>query len=171
MLLTATNLAKSHGLRELFSGVCISIEDGERIGMIGPNGAGKSTLLRMLAAGEEPDDGTIRTPRGTVTVYVPQSDDFPAGITALEAATASAMKCAATHGDQHEAEVLATVIPPTIFRADGASDSRSPARWPALAARLTFSISTSQPTTSMSRACSGWRTFSSTPATTSARAR
>jgi ATP-binding cassette subfamily F protein uup len=110
VLLTATNLAKSHGLRELFSGVCISIEDGERIGMIGPNGAGKSTLLRMLASREEPDDGTIRTPRGTVTVYVPQSDDFPAGITALEAATASAMKCAATHGDQHEAEVLATVI-------------------------------------------------------------
>ncbi len=110
MLLTANNLSKSHGLRELFSGVCVSIDDGERIGMIGPNGAGKSTLLRMLASREEPDEGTIRSPRGTVTVYVPQSDNFPAGLTALEAATASALKCAATHGDQHEAEVLATVI-------------------------------------------------------------
>ena len=121
MLLTATGLSKSHGLRELFRGVCVSIDEGERIGMIGPNGAGKSTLLRMLAYGaagasarhairEEPDDGTIRTPRGTVAVYVPQRDEFAAGATPLSACTASAMQCADTHGDQHEAEVLAQVI-------------------------------------------------------------
>ncbi len=110
MLLTAKDLSKSHGHRELFRGVCISIAEDERIGMIGPNGAGKSTLLRMLASREEPDDGTIRTPRGTVTVYVPQSDDFAAGVTALGAATEAAMRCAQTHGDHHEAEVLAGMI-------------------------------------------------------------
>ena len=51
MLLTATGLSKSHGLRELFRGVSLSVAEGERIGLIGPNGAGKSTLLRMLASG------------------------------------------------------------------------------------------------------------------------
>ncbi len=118
VLLTATNLAKSHGLRELFRGVSVSIADGERIGMIGPNGAGKSTLLRMLASGcaggmqgrELADDGTIRTPRGTIAVYVPQRDEFAAGATPLSAATHAALACADCHGDQHEAEVLATVI-------------------------------------------------------------
>ena len=88
MLLTATSLSKSHGLRELFRGVCVSIAEGERIGMIGPNGAGKSTLLRMLAGREEPDDGLIRTPRGTVAVYVPQRDEFAPGATPLSACTA-----------------------------------------------------------------------------------
>ncbi|MFM7132778.1 MAG: ABC-F family ATP-binding cassette domain-containing protein [Planctomycetota bacterium] len=118
VLLTATGLSKSHGLRELFRGVCISVDEGERIGLIGPNGAGKSTLLRMLASGcsgrlaglEEPDDGQIRTPRGTVAVYVPQRDEFEPGATALSAATAAALACAEAHGDLHEAEVLATVI-------------------------------------------------------------
>ena len=110
MLLTARDLSKSHGLRELFSGVCLSIDEGERIGMIGPNGSGKSTLLRMLASREEPDDGLIRAPRGTVTVYVPQRDDFGAGITPRAACASAAMGCASVHGDIHEAEVLAAVV-------------------------------------------------------------
>jgi ATP-binding cassette subfamily F protein uup len=110
LLLTANRLSKSHGLRELFSGVSISIDDGERIGMIGPNGAGKSTLLRMLAGREDPDDGLIRSPRGTVTVYVPQRDDFEPGVTPRAACTASALTCADCHGDIHEAEVLAAVV-------------------------------------------------------------
>ena len=110
MLLTATALSKSHGLRELFRGVCVSIAEGERIGMIGPNGAGKSTLLRMLAGREEPDDGQIRLPRGTVAVYVPQRDEFAAGATPLSACTDAALRSADTHGDRHEAEVLAQVI-------------------------------------------------------------
>jgi ATP-binding cassette subfamily F protein uup len=110
VLLTATALSKSHGLRELFRGVCVSIAEGERIGMIGPNGAGKSTLLRMLAGREEPDDGEIRLPRGTVAVYVPQRDEFAAGATPLSACTDAALRSADTHGDRHEAEVLAQVI-------------------------------------------------------------
>jgi len=110
VLLNASALSKSHGLRELFRGVSVSIAEGERIGMIGPNGAGKSTLLRMLAGREEPDSGQIRTPRGTVAVYVPQRDEFADGVTAIAAATSAALACAETHGDQHEAEVLATVI-------------------------------------------------------------
>ena len=110
MLLTATGLSKSHGLRELFRGVCVSIAEGERIGMIGPNGAGKSTLLRMLAGREDPDDGIIRLPRGTIAVYVPQRDDFAPGATPLSACTEAALRSADTHGDHHEAEVLAQVI-------------------------------------------------------------
>jgi len=110
VLLNATALSKSHGLRELFRRVSVSIDEGERIGMIGPNGAGKSTLLRMLAGREEADSGQIRTPRGTIAVYVPQRDEFGEGVTAISATTAAALACAETHGDQHEAEVLATVI-------------------------------------------------------------
>ncbi len=110
VLLTANDLSKSHGLRELFRGVSIVIDENERIGLIGPNGAGKSTLLRMLADREETDDGTIRSPRGTVIVYVPQRDDFPSGVTARSVCTMAALGCASVHGDPHEAEILAGVV-------------------------------------------------------------
>jgi ATP-binding cassette subfamily F protein uup len=110
MLLVATDLSKSHGLRELFRGVCVSVADGDRVGFIGPNGAGKSTLLRMLAGAEEPDAGSVRTQRGAVIVYVPQRDDFAPGLTPRTAATAAALKAASVHGDQHEAEVLGGMV-------------------------------------------------------------
>jgi ABC-type multidrug transport system ATPase subunit len=110
MLLVATDLSKSHGLRELFRGVCVSVADGDRVGFIGPNGAGKSTLLRMLAGAEEPDAGSVRTQRGAVIVYVPQRDDFAPGLTPRTAATATALKAASVHGDQHEAEVLGGMV-------------------------------------------------------------
>jgi ATPase subunit of ABC transporter with duplicated ATPase domains len=110
MLLTATELSKSHGMRTLFKGVSMSIAEGDRLALIGPNGAGKSTLLRMLAQREEPDAGSVRTPRGIVSVYVPQRDDFPDGQTAREAVAAAALACARCHGDEHEALVLASVV-------------------------------------------------------------
>ena len=110
MLLVATDLAKSHGMRELFRGVSVGIAADDRVGLIGPNGAGKSTLLRMLAGAEEPDSGSVRSPRDTVVVYVAQRDDFAPGTTPRIAATDAALESASVHGDRHEAEVLAGTI-------------------------------------------------------------
>jgi ATP-binding cassette subfamily F protein uup len=110
MLLVATDLAKSHGMRELFRGVSVGIAADDRVGLIGPNGAGKSTLLRMLAGAEEPDSGSVRSPRDTVVVYVAQRDDFAPGTTPRTAATEAALASASVHGDRHEAEVLAGTI-------------------------------------------------------------
>ena len=36
MLLVATDLSKSHGLRELFHGVCLSVADGDRVVVFTP---------------------------------------------------------------------------------------------------------------------------------------
>ena len=47
------NVAKSYGNHEVFRGVNVTIEKGDRIALVGANGAGKSTLIRILA-GEEP---------------------------------------------------------------------------------------------------------------------
>ncbi|MDA0802975.1 MAG: ABC-F family ATP-binding cassette domain-containing protein [Planctomycetota bacterium] len=110
MLLTATELSKSHGMRALFRGVCLSIDEGDRVGIIGPNGAGKSTLLRLLAQQEVPDAGSVLTARGLVSVYVPQRDEFPEGQCARDAATDAARGSARCHGDVHEAAVLAGIV-------------------------------------------------------------
>jgi len=82
MLLSARDIAKSFGMRSLFTGVSLSVEAGQRIGLIGPNGAGKSTLLRILAGLETPDEGEIVTRRDLSIAYVPQNERFEASTTA-----------------------------------------------------------------------------------------
>jgi ATP-binding cassette subfamily F protein uup len=120
LLLTAQSISKSHGLRTLFTGVTLSIAEGERIGLIGPNGAGKSTLLKLLAGvdgsmGEHKlDGGTITAAKGLKAVYVPQVDEFgddPA-ITAREVVTEAAMRGGISAGvhDHHEAEMVGEMI-------------------------------------------------------------
>ncbi len=110
MLLVASDIARSHGLRELFHGVCLSVDTGERVGLIGPNGAGKSTLLRTLAGQEEADAGTVRLARSVQAVYVPQHDLFAAGVSGREACAQAALRAASIHSDHHLALQLATML-------------------------------------------------------------
>jgi ATP-binding cassette subfamily F protein uup len=85
LLLRCDSLTKAFGYRQLFSGISMSFEDGERTGLIGPNGAGKSTLLKILAGLEKPDAGTLTMRRNLRLGFVAQADDFAAGATIQEA--------------------------------------------------------------------------------------
>jgi ATP-binding cassette subfamily F protein 3 len=53
-VLSATNLSKSFGAQDIFSGVSCALPHGGRVALVGPNGTGKTTLLRILAGLEEP---------------------------------------------------------------------------------------------------------------------
>ena len=113
MLLTVRDISKSLGLRALFEGVSLSINDGDRLGIIGPNGAGKSTLLRLLAGLTEADSGEVKRPKGMHAVYVPQQDQFDGQTTAKDAVIAQAFTClggVGTTHDHHEAETLADMM-------------------------------------------------------------
>jgi ABC transport system ATP-binding/permease protein len=110
MLLVATDVSRTHGVRELFRGVSLSVEADERVALIGPNGAGKSTLLRTLAGLEPADHGEVRLGRGAVAVYAPQVDRFEPGCSCLQVCATAAMRAPAVHGDAHEAEALAGMI-------------------------------------------------------------
>ncbi|MDR0319511.1 MAG: LPS export ABC transporter ATP-binding protein [Rickettsiales bacterium] len=46
--LRAVDLSKSYGKRAIFSGVNISVKQGESIGLLGPNGAGKTTCFYCI---------------------------------------------------------------------------------------------------------------------------
>ncbi len=83
-LLSCRDVSKSHGRRELFSGLSLGLHEGERAGLIGPNGSGKTTFLRILAGVDEPDDGDITRRRGLRVGYVPQHEEFEAGLTPRE---------------------------------------------------------------------------------------
>jgi heme exporter protein A len=53
-------LARSHGEREVLSGISLTLQEGSTMVVFGPNGAGKSTLLRVLATLLRPHGGSVR---------------------------------------------------------------------------------------------------------------
>lgn len=66
------NAGLSYGTRQIFSGLNLSLNDGEKIGLVGPNGAGKSSLLKLLAGVERLDGGERTLRRGVVVAYLAQ---------------------------------------------------------------------------------------------------
>ena len=64
-MIVLTNLGKSFGQQNLFSGVDLQLTAGNRYGVVGANGSGKSTLLSVLAGEEGPSDGSVSIPRRT----------------------------------------------------------------------------------------------------------
>lgn len=57
--LSARNLTRSLGNRQIIHDVSLQLQRGEILGLLGPNGAGKSTTLQMLTGCLSPDSGTI----------------------------------------------------------------------------------------------------------------
>jgi ATP-binding cassette, subfamily F, member 3 len=87
-LLIATQLGKAYGALDVFEGVDLRVEAGDRIGFVGSNGAGKTTLLRILSGVEAPSTGVILRKRGLTVGYLPQ-DPPPPGDATLRGAMLS----------------------------------------------------------------------------------
>ncbi len=59
MILSARQVSKSYGSRQVLNEVSLSCGEGEICGLIGPNGAGKSTLFRILMGLVRMDSGEV----------------------------------------------------------------------------------------------------------------
>lgn len=59
MLLTASNIRKKIGEKEILKGVDLKLKKGDVISIIGPSGSGKTTFLRMLVGLDEFSSGEI----------------------------------------------------------------------------------------------------------------
>ncbi|MDP2848009.1 MAG: LPS export ABC transporter ATP-binding protein [Humidesulfovibrio sp.] len=57
--LTATNLSKRYGDREVVRHINLTIHDSEVVGLLGPNGAGKTTTFYMLVGVVNPTTGKV----------------------------------------------------------------------------------------------------------------
>ena len=79
VLIDAEGVSASRPGRALFTGVSLTVSEGDRIGVVGLNGCGKSTLLRILAGETEPESGTVRRGRGARIGVLSQATRLPAG--------------------------------------------------------------------------------------------
>lgn len=84
-LLSVEKIAKTFGIKPLFSEVTFGLEAGEKIGVIGANGSGKSTLLRVIAGEEVPDTGRVVLANDRQVAILPQDPPFQPRETILEA--------------------------------------------------------------------------------------
>jgi ATP-binding cassette, subfamily F, member 3 len=66
------NIRKRYGSLEVFDGVSLEIERGDRIAFVGVNGAGKSTLARIAAGVEPYDSGERRVGLNVTVAYFAQ---------------------------------------------------------------------------------------------------
>ena len=84
LLLAATDLCKTHGLKIIFDHISVNIESNDKIGLLGVNGTGKSTLLKILAGMAQADEGEIQTSNQLVLEYLPQHPVFDENATVLQ---------------------------------------------------------------------------------------
>lgn len=80
--LGVANLSVKLGGRLVLTGVDLTVDKGELVGLVGPNGAGKTTLLRTLMGLLRPHEGRVLVgdrpmrPGRAELGYVPQRHEF-----------------------------------------------------------------------------------------------
>lgn len=75
-VITARDLTKTYGDRDIFVGVNFKIGNNRKIGLVGKNGCGKTTLFKILNGIEDATSGNIDL-TGEVLGYLPQEFTFP----------------------------------------------------------------------------------------------
>ncbi|MDG1572405.1 ABC-F family ATP-binding cassette domain-containing protein [Robiginitalea sp. M366] len=102
-LLSAENLSKAYGERELFSGLTLGINQGQKIALIARNGSGKSTLLDILAGKHPPDSGQVTYRKGIRVAYLEQEPALDPGLTVAQTLFASDNETVRILGQYEEA--------------------------------------------------------------------
>lgn len=73
-LLGAEQIVLEFPTKEVFTGITIGLNEGDRVGIVGRNGDGKSTLLKILSKQLEPDGGRVTWRGGLRIGYLTQTD-------------------------------------------------------------------------------------------------
>ena len=83
-LLSFSDVCRFYGKQDVLTGVTLSINPGERVGLVGRNGAGKTTIIRLIMDKENPDSGRVTKARGLRLGYLPQELMGNSGLSLLE---------------------------------------------------------------------------------------
>jgi ABC transport system ATP-binding/permease protein len=88
-VLSVERIAKSFGIRELFTDLSFGIEQGQKVALVAKNGTGKSTLLQLLTGKDSPDDGKIVFNKEIRWTFLEQDEAYLPENTALDYLLAS----------------------------------------------------------------------------------
>lgn len=85
VVVKATDLSKSYGTKQVFTGLNFEILRGQKVALIGKNGVGKTTMTKVIA-GETSYEGECELGYNVDVGYYTQnqSDELPPNLTALE---------------------------------------------------------------------------------------
>jgi ATP-binding cassette subfamily F protein uup len=84
VLLNLDKISKSFGTKALFTDLCLTVNENDKIGIIGDNGTGKTTLTKIMANLESTDTGNISIRKYLKTAYIPQVTTYPANANVLD---------------------------------------------------------------------------------------
>ena len=85
-MISVSNLTLYFGGQDVFSGISLAINKGDKIGLVGKNGAGKSTLLNLFASKITPNSGDVAIPNNLRIGYLTQDLDFNDELTVIDEA-------------------------------------------------------------------------------------
>ena len=85
-MISVKNLSLYFGGQDVFKGVSLSVNKGDKIGLVGKNGAGKSTLLNLFAQKINPNSGNVASPNNLNIGYLTQDLDFVDGLSVIDEA-------------------------------------------------------------------------------------
>lgn len=85
-VLQIDSVSKSFDSKEVFSGVELGLQRGDKVAVVGVNGAGKSTFLKIIDSQISPDEGDVRYGTGVKRSYFGQhqAQELSGELTALE---------------------------------------------------------------------------------------
>lgn len=75
-IVTLSNVAKSFGAADIFSGISAGVEHGARIALVGSNGVGKTTLLNLIVDIDTASAGSIYRAKGLQIGFLPQRPEL-----------------------------------------------------------------------------------------------
>jgi len=84
IILSLQNVKKAFGGNEVLRDVCLTLQEGQRMGLVGANGCGKSTLMKIIAGLEMKDDGVIHQQKGLRMGYLAQQGMVTPGNTVYQ---------------------------------------------------------------------------------------
>ncbi len=105
MYLSARDIRKNYGMKQLLDGVTLYLNAGEKVGFIGVNGTGKSTLLKILAGAADADSGSVRLDPNIRVAYLAQTPEMNPEHTVLEEVFAGVPKDG-RNLDEYEAKTV-----------------------------------------------------------------
>src|SRR5919107_241480 len=152
---------KAHGDKVVLDDVTLNFLPGAKIGVVGPNGAGKSSVLKIMAGLDQPNNGEAYSAPGASVGILQQEPPLNEEKTVLGNVQEGAGDVAAKLARYNEiAELMATDYSEALMEEMGSlqEDLDNAGAWrcaSCCSASPTCSCSTSPPTTSTPRACSG----------------